>query len=91
MNDIEWLAYLDTLSPELASLANNITERINTLLNRERHKAIDERQALERQLNEQRTRINDLRTIVKDLFDQLAERAVGDNDASNQARTDQHR
>lgn len=84
MSDQEWLAYLDTLPPELASLANYVTERVNTLLNRERSKAIGERQELERKLDEQRAKINDLRMIVKDLFDQLAERKVND-DASNAA------
>jgi hypothetical protein len=84
VNDIEWLAYLGTLSPELAALAHNTAERVNTLLNRERSKAIGERQELERKIDEQRTKIADLRTIVRDLFDQLAERKVNDN-ASNAA------
>lgn len=86
MNDIEWLAYLDTLPPDVADLAGHIMERMNTLLNRERSAAIGERQALERKIDVQATKIADLRTIVKDLFDRIAEqpntKAV--NDASNE-------
>lgn len=87
MNDIEWLAYLDTLPPSLAELARNITERVNTLINRERSHAIGERQALERQQDEQRTKIADLRVIARDLIDRIAEleQSKAVNDASNQA------
>lgn len=87
MNDIEWLAYLDTLPPELADLARNIAERVNTLLNRERSKAIGERQDMERQQDEQRTKIADLRMIARDLLDRIAEleQSKAVNDASNEA------
>ena len=90
MSDQEWLAYLDTLPPDLADFAGHVMERINTLLNRERSQAISERQALDRQIAEQQTRIADLRTVVRDLFDRIAEpeqlkmKAVP-NDASNDA------
>lgn len=77
MNDIEWLAYLDTLPPELSDLATNIAERINTLLNRERNAAISERQALERQVTDLRTRTKDLLDRIAEL-EQLRTKAVGD-------------
>lgn len=79
MSDIEWQQYLATLAPDLSSALMYTMERVNTVLNRERSRAIGERQELERKLDEQRTRIADLRTIVKDLFDQLAERKVNDD------------
>ena len=89
MTDQEWREYLATLPPELAAIAYNTAERVNTLLNRERSKAIDERQALERRLDAQGVQINDLRTIVKDLFDRIAEleqsKTKAVNDASNDA------
>ena len=84
MSDQEWLAYLDTLPPELADALMHTMERVNTVLNRERSAAIGERQALERALTTERTKIADLRTIVKDLFDQLADQKAV-NDASNAA------
>lgn len=85
MNDQDWQQYLAKLPPDARDLASHIMERINTLLNRERQKASDEHDALEQQITDQRTQINNLRTIVRDLFDQLAQhRAV--NDASNAVR-----
>lgn len=84
MNDIEWLAYLDTLSPELADLARNIAERVNTLLNRERSQAIGERQTLERQSADQRTKVADIRMIVNDLVARIAALESDDGERSRQ-------
>ena len=91
MNDLEWLAYLDTLPPELRDLANNIAERINTLLNRERGRAIDERQELHQRSDTQGAKINDLRAIVADVVARVAAleqpyTAKAVNDASDSVR-----
>ena len=84
MNDQDWQQYLAALPPDQRDLASHIMERINTLLNRERARVGDEHDALEQRITDQRTQMNNVRTIVKDLFDQLAQhRAV--NDASNAA------
>jgi hypothetical protein len=68
VNDQEWIAYLDTLPPELADLARHIMERINTVLNRDRNRQLSEAQRIEQRLDLVQTKIVDVRTLVVDLI-----------------------
>lgn len=85
MTDQEWQQYLATLPSELADALYHTMERINTLLNRERHKTDGEYEVLEQQVTDQRTQINNLRTIVKDLFDRVVELEQSKTKAVNDA------
>lgn len=60
VTDLEWQSYLNTLPPELADLAGHLMERINTVLNRERSRALDEAQHLGRRMDVLAQRISDL-------------------------------
>lgn len=88
MNDIEWLAYLDTLPPELADLAGHIMERINTVINRERNRAAGEHQELHQRIDIRNVTINDLRTIVADVVQRLTELEQPHTKAVNDAGND---
>lgn len=84
MNDREWVAYLDTLPPELSSLAQHIMERINTIANRERQRAHGEHQDIHQRLDVKRTKITDLRMIVADAVSRIEEleKAAGGGSAT---------
>lgn len=79
MNDVEWKNYLAELSPELRDLAGHIMERINTVLNRERNRAIGEHQDIHQRIDLKKTNIADLRTIVRDLADRVQELEQADD------------
>jgi len=68
MTDQEWAAYLDTLSPEQRIFAQLLREMMSTLLDRERSRWIDERQALEREIARLRVRVDVLHQTIDDLF-----------------------
>lgn len=74
MNDLEWVAYLATLPPALADLAQHMMERINTVLSRDRSRAIDEEQRTARRSDANAERINDLALRL----DQYEERGTAD-------------
>lgn len=72
MTDQEWQAYMAQLPPDLADLAAHIMERINTVLNRERSRALGDTQTLHQRLDNKKTKIADLRVIVADLAERIA-------------------
>lgn len=69
MTDHEWQAYLDTLPPELSDLAQHLMERINTVLNRDRSRVLDELQHAERRMDTLAHRMSEL-TARLDAYEQ---------------------
>lgn len=74
MNDHAWMAYLDTLPPDLSDLAQHVLERVNTVLNRDRSLTLDEAQRIERRLEVLQRHIE---AIDVRLDEQPREREVG--------------
>lgn len=68
MNNADWLAYLDTLPPDHRDLAQKIMARIQTIINSDRMKFIDEVQRAERRSDANANRITDL-TIRLDTYE----------------------
>lgn len=60
MNNVAWLAFLDTLPPDHKALALAIMERVQTVMNSDRQKVFDELQAGARRSDGNAARINDL-------------------------------
>lgn len=69
MNDLEWQAYLDTLSPELADALSHLMERINTVINRDRSRALAEVQHLEQRMDKLGQRLSEL-TVRLELYEE---------------------
>jgi hypothetical protein len=59
MNDAAWLAYLDTLPPDHKALAQRLMTRIQTILNSDRRKTLDDVQRAERRSDRNAERINE--------------------------------
>jgi hypothetical protein len=51
MSDQEWMAFLDTLPPDLRTIAQRLLERFETVLERDRSRALEEMQRLERKVD----------------------------------------
>lgn len=72
MSDAEWQQYMADLPPELRDLAGHIMERINTVINRERNRAVGEHQDIHQRLDVKKVKIADIRMIINDLVARVA-------------------
>lgn len=59
MNDSAWLAFLDTLPPDHKELAQKLMARIQTIINSDRRKVLDDVQRAERRSDRNAARINE--------------------------------
>ena len=76
MNDVAWLAYLDTVPPQHRALAQHVMERIQFVINSDRNRTLDELQRIERRLELVQREIVALNTR---LDEQAQARAVGES------------
>lgn len=77
MNESAWLAYLDTLPPDHRALAQKIMDRVQTILNSDRTKSLDDIQRAERRSDANAHRITDL-TLRLDRYEELRAKDVRD-------------
>ncbi len=73
MNDAAWHTFLDTLDPDRRRQAQSIMARVQTVLNSDRRKTIDDVQRVERRHDRNAERINEL-AIRLDVYE--AQRAT---------------